>query len=83
MIRYRSENGSGAFSAQIMSDYCELLVLTDREGKSTGYKHSLLLWQEKSLSEFAQLNKEKAFFMEGDSMQLRKYGGLICHSMAE
>ena len=76
-VRYRSGNGSGAFYAQIMSDFCGLLVMTDREGKSTGYKHSLLLWQEKSLSESAQLNKEKGFFPEGDSMWEGKYGGLI------
>ena len=60
-----------------MSDFCGLLVMTDREGKSTGYKQSLLLWPEKSLSESAQLNKEKGFLPEGDSMWEGKYGGLI------
>ena len=48
-----------------MSDFCGLLVMTDREGKSTGYKHSLLLWPEKSLSESAQLNKEKGILKGG------------------
>ena len=34
--RYPSENGSGAFSAQILSDFFGLSVLTVGEGECTG-----------------------------------------------
>ena len=62
-----------------MSDFCELLVLTDRAGKSTGDKHSLLLWLEKSLSESAQLNKEKGILQTESKDSVEACEELICY----